>query len=87
MSEINNKLAIEELFNIQHERLSLKWIAGKEGGCKTLIREVSASINEPTNTDDKKNSNENKQETENSPFKSDPSSTNTNYRRHGNKIS
>ena len=55
MSEINNKLAIEELFNIQHERLSLKWIAGKEGGCKTLIREVSASINEPTNTDNKEN--------------------------------
>ena len=68
MSEINNKLAIEELFNIQHERLSLKWIAGKEGGCKTLIREVSASINVPTNTDNKQNSNENKQEIENSPL-------------------
>ena len=68
MSEINNKLAIEELFNIQHERLSLKWIAGKEGGCKTLIREVSASINVPTNTDNKENSNENKQEIENSPL-------------------
>ena len=41
MLDINNKLTIEELFNVQHERLRLKWVAGKEGQANIIMREVS----------------------------------------------
>ena len=39
MSEIINKLSIEDLFSIQKERLILEWIAGRKGGGKTIVRE------------------------------------------------
>ena len=41
MLDINNKLTIKELFNVQHERLRLKWVAGKEGQANIIMREVS----------------------------------------------
>ena len=39
MSDVTNKLSIEDLFSIQHERLQLEWIAGKCGAENTIVRE------------------------------------------------
>ena len=39
MSDLTNKLSIEDLFSIHHERLQLKWIAGKRGAKNTIVRE------------------------------------------------
>ena len=39
MSDVTNKLSIEDLFSIQHERLQLEWIAGKRGAKNTIVRE------------------------------------------------
>ena len=39
MSYVTNKLSIEDLFSIQHERLQLAWIAGKCGAENTIVRE------------------------------------------------
>ena len=32
MSDVTNKLSIEDLFSIQHEKLQLEWIAGNRWG-------------------------------------------------------
>ena len=39
MSDVTNKLSVEDLFSIQHERLQLEWIAGKCGAENTIVRE------------------------------------------------
>ena len=44
MSDVTNKLSIEDLFSIQHERLQLEWIAGERGAKNTIVRENIITI-------------------------------------------
>jgi len=64
MSDVTNKLSIEDLFSIQHERLQLKWIAGKRGAKNTIVREniitaktSNAKKKEATSKKEKENEN------------------------------
>ena len=64
MSDVTNKLSIEDLFSIQHEKLQLEWIAGNRGAKNTIVREniITAKTSntkkrEPTSKKKKENEN------------------------------
>ena len=64
MSDVANKLSIEDLFSIQHEKLQLEWIAGNRGAKNTIVREniITAKTSntkkrEPTSKKKKENEN------------------------------
>ena len=66
MSDITNKLSIEDLFSIQHERLQLKWIAGKRGAKNTIVRENIITA-KTSNAKKKEATSKKKKENENIP--------------------
>ena len=66
MSDVTNKLSIEDLFSIQHERLQLKWIAGKRGAKNTIVRENIITA-KTSNAKKKEATSKKKKENENIP--------------------
>ena len=66
MSVVTNKLSIEDLFSIQHERLQLKWIAGKRGAKNTIVRENIITA-KTSNAKKKEATSKKKKENENIP--------------------
>lgn len=51
MSEPRNQLTIEDLYNIQHEKLELEWIAGQQGIRRQILPEAIKSVKGKTGND------------------------------------
>ena len=66
MSDVTNKLSVEDLFSIQHERLQLEWIAGKCGAENTIVRENIITV-KTSNAKKKGATSKKKKENENIP--------------------